>query len=175
MCSEKKYGELEFRDTTYLFTAERNLSLLCSFLPPIRVRVRNDVGSFVLHIVRSKLVDRIKATSSKLVAALYTLMIDLNIFPLWVFGNKVNRMAAIRLGQWATRLYILLLVIILSITIFYVSLRPQVLTKTFNKPSFNVYTLLVRDHEDTLQCSCSSISSSLDRFVQIEPEFHEVR
>lgn len=137
--------------------------------------MRDDVGSFVLYIVRSKLVDRIKATLSKLVAGLYTLMIDLNIFPLWVFGNKVNRTGAIRLGQWATRLYILLLVIILAIMIFYISLRPQVLTKTFKKPSFNVYTHLVRDHEDTLQCFCSSISSSLDRFVQIQPEFHEVR
>ena len=53
--------------------------------------------------------------------------------------------------------------------------QPQIVTKIFNKPSFNVYNRLIHDHENTLQCSCSSISSTYDRFVQIESVFHQVR
>ena len=130
---------------------------------------------FILHVVRPKLFDRLKGALRKLPATLYTLFINLNIFPLWVFGSNINRMAAIRHGQWATRLYIILLVISLAITMFYIGLRPQILTKTFNRPSFDVYNHLVHDYEETLQCFCSSISSTYDRFVQIQPVFHQVR
>ncbi|CAF0942304.1 unnamed protein product [Adineta steineri] len=46
--------------------------------------------------------------------------------------------------------------------------------KTFDKPSFNVYNGLVKDHGDTLQCQCSSISSTYNQYVQLEPIFHQI-
>jgi hypothetical protein len=83
-------------------------------------------------------------------------------------------MTATYRGQWATRLYIVLLIISFVIMIFYTSFRPQVLTKTEERPSLDVYNRLVHDYEDVLQCSCSSISSTYDKFIQIEPVFHQV-
>ncbi len=120
------------------------------------------------------MLDRLKAIVQKLITLLYTSLINLNVFPLWVFGNNTNRITAIHLGKWTTRLYIMLLTITLIIIIFYMGLRPQILTKTFHRPSFDVYNRLARDHEEILECSCSSISSTYDRFVEIEPIFHEV-
>ncbi|CAF4117745.1 unnamed protein product, partial [Adineta steineri] len=45
---------------------------------------------------------------------------------------------------------------------------------TFDKPSFNVYNALVKDHGDTLQCQCSLISSTYNQYVQLEPIFHPI-
>jgi NADH:ubiquinone oxidoreductase subunit 4 (subunit M) len=134
-----------------------------------------DLTLFLPYTVRPKLFDRLKAALWKLVTSLYTSLIKLNIFSLWVFGSNTNRMTATRRGQWATRLYIILLIISFVIMIFYMGLRPQILTKTLNRPSFDVYSRLAHDYEDILQCSCSSISSTYDQFVQIEPVFHQVR
>jgi hypothetical protein len=100
---------------------------------------------------------------------------NLNIFPLWSFGSNTSQARAKRLGQLTTRLYIILLVVSFAIIILYIGIRPQIIPKDVNKPSLNVYNRLVRDHEDTLQCSCSSISSTYDRFVEIQPVFHQVR
>ncbi|CAF4176868.1 unnamed protein product, partial [Adineta steineri] len=92
-----------------------------------------------------------------------TKLIGLNMFPLWAFGNNTNRVTATRLGQRATRLYIILLIISFAIIIFYTVIQPQILTKTFDKPSFDVYNRLARDHGTTLECSCSVISTTYDR------------
>ncbi|CAF1509537.1 unnamed protein product, partial [Adineta steineri] len=96
------------------------------------------------------------------------------MFPLWAFGSDTNRMRAKHLGQLATRLYILLLVISFTIIALYTIIQPQLLTKTFDNPSFNLYNNLIREHRTTLQCPCSSISSTYDHYVQIIPIFHQV-
>ncbi|CAF1642375.1 unnamed protein product, partial [Adineta steineri] len=83
-------------------------------------------------------------------------------------------MRAKYLGQLATRLYIVLLVIGLIILTLYSVVKPRLLSKSFAKPSLDVYNSLVRDHHDTLRCPCSNISSVYDRYVQIEPKFHQI-
>jgi hypothetical protein len=84
-------------------------------------------------------------------------------------------MIATRLGQWATRLYIILLTIGFATLAVYTVIRPQTLTKTFDRPSLNIYNHLKHDYGDKLECSCSSIASTYDQYVNIEPVFHEVR
>ncbi|CAF3910592.1 unnamed protein product [Adineta steineri] len=83
-------------------------------------------------------------------------------------------MAAKRLGQWATRLYIILLIIGLSIPSLYTIIRSQTLTKTYVKPSFKLYEKLQRDHENALECPCSSIATTYNEFVKIDARFHEI-
>ncbi len=80
-----------------------------------------------------------------------------------------------RIGQWSTRLYIVLLIIGLAILALYSVIQPQRLTKTFTRPSFNVYNQLIQDYGNELKCSCSLIASTYDQFIKIEPVFHEVK
>ncbi|CAF1152019.1 unnamed protein product [Adineta steineri] len=96
------------------------------------------------------------------------------MFSRQTFGINTDRMRRKRLGQITTRLYIVLLIIGHVILILHVIIQPQILTKTFDQPSLTTYNRLMVDHSDTLQCPCSSISSIYDRYVIIEPVFHQV-
>jgi hypothetical protein len=106
---------------------------------------------------------------------LYTTLISLNIFSLGDIGSNVDPIKAKRLGRWATRLYIALFIGGLSILTVYNIIQPQTMTKTFNKPPFNVYKDLKLLHGDKLKCPCSVIASVYSQFTQIEPIFHDVR
>ncbi len=80
-----------------------------------------------------------------------------------------------RIGQWSTRLYIVLLIIGLAILALYSVIQPQTLTKNFAKPSLSLYNHLAQQYGDKLKCSCSLIASTYDQFIKIEPVFHEVK
>ncbi|CAF1505214.1 unnamed protein product [Adineta steineri] len=125
--------------------------------------------------VKPKLYDRLKKMFLTTMMQASAGMMDLNIFPIWRFGSNTDRMTAKRLGQWSTRIYIILFTMSLTIIIIYIGVQPQMLTKSFNEPSLNVYNRLLRDHGDTLQCPCSLISSTYSQFIQIKPVFHQVR
>ena len=124
---------------------------------------------------RPKLSKRIRMIIQTLFATIYTKLVDLNLFPLRDFGSTTSAVTAKRLGQFATRLYIVLLTVGLIILVFYTIIQPQLLKKTFNRPSLDLYERLLRDHSQTLECPCSSISLLYDRFITIEPVFHPVR
>ncbi|CAF4164188.1 unnamed protein product, partial [Adineta steineri] len=42
------------------------------------------------------------------------------------------------------------------------------------KPSFKLYEKLQRDHENALECPCSSIATTYNEFVKIDARFHEI-
>jgi hypothetical protein len=126
-----------------------------------------------LFIGAPKLFDRVKQILRKLASLVYTTLINLNIFPVRTFGSNMDRLKAKQLGQWASRLYVILLIICFAILSLYTVIQPQILTKTFNKPSLSIYNQLILDHNDTLQCPCSSISSTYNQFISIEPMFHQ--
>ncbi|CAF4121788.1 unnamed protein product, partial [Adineta steineri] len=123
--------------------------------------------------VKPKLKDRLKKMFLTIIMQASAGMMDLNIFPLWRFGSNTDRMTAKRLGQWSTRLYIVLFITSLTTIIIYIGVQPQMLTKSFNEPSLNIYNRLLLDHGDTLQCPCSSISSTYSQFIQIKPVLHQ--
>ncbi|CAF1035768.1 unnamed protein product [Adineta steineri] len=83
-------------------------------------------------------------------------------------------MTAKRLGQMATRIYIVLFTVGIIILVLYTIVQPQPLIKTFDKPSFNLYNQLSQKHGDKLKCPCASIVSTYERYVSIEPVFHEI-
>jgi hypothetical protein len=133
------------------------------------------VGFLSLCIVRPKWFDRLQIVIRKLATFLYNTAVNLKIFSLRDFGSDVNRTTAKQLGQYATRLYIILFSICLVVLTLYTIVQPQALTKTFDEPLINAYKGLIQDYGDKLKCSCSLIASPYHRFVEIEPVFHEVR
>ena len=136
---------------------------------------REDLKFAFIFIVRQSCFDRLKTIILGQATHLYSVLVNLNIFPLRYFGSNVNQMTAKRLGQWTTRLYIVLLVTGFAILVLYTVVQPQALTKTFDRPSFNFYNHLIQDYGDKLTCPCSLIASPYNLYVKIEPVFHEVR
>ncbi|CAF4033211.1 unnamed protein product [Adineta steineri] len=124
--------------------------------------------------VRRKLLDRFKMLLSKLITFLSIKMLNLNIFPARTFGSKIDRIMVKHLGQWSTRLYLILLSIIFTILTLYTVIQPQTLTKSFPTPSLNFYQKLMNEHSDELECPCSLISSPYDDYIQIQPIFHQI-
>ncbi|CAF1447943.1 unnamed protein product [Rotaria sp. Silwood1] len=96
------------------------------------------------------------------------------MFLLRDFGSDVDRTIAKYLGKLATRLYIILFIIGLGILTLYTIVRPQTMTKTFDKPSFHLYNQLKQEYVDRLKCSCSVIASKYKQFVHIEAIFHQI-
>jgi hypothetical protein len=84
-------------------------------------------------------------------------------------------MTSRRLGQRATRLYIVLFIIGLAILALYTAVQPQTLTNNFDTSSLSLYNHLAQQYGYKLKCSCSLIASTYNQFVEMKPVFHEVR
>lgn len=110
----------------------------------------------------------------QLIKLIYTAVVELNLFPPRHFTSSVSRAQSKRLGQLATRLYMILLVIGLSILIFRTVFEPRILKETIDKPSLSAYNDLLVQHGETLECPCSNISLIHGRYVSVEPAFHQV-
>ncbi|CAF1437435.1 unnamed protein product [Adineta steineri] len=117
---------------------------------------------------------RIKQSIFKLIKLLPTILSNLNIFPRRTFGGHFHSDKAKYFGQLSTRLYIILLIITMIVLAFYNVIQSRIIIKTFDKPNIDVYNSLLLTHSDTLQCRCSSISSTYNHFVQIQPVFHQI-
>ncbi|CAF3965240.1 unnamed protein product, partial [Adineta steineri] len=117
---------------------------------------------------------RIKQHIFKLIKLLPTILSNLNIFPRRTFGGHFHSDKAKYFGQLSTRLYIILLIITMIVLAFYNVIQSRIIIKTFDKPNIDVYNSLLLTHSDTLQCRCSSISSTYNYFVQIQPVFHQI-
>jgi hypothetical protein len=118
-----------------------------------------------------KLLSRVK----KILQSLWKVVVNLNLFPARVFDSRMDRSTAKHLGQWSTRLYILVLSTALTTLTFRTFVSPKLFTKTYANPSLDLYKNLVTDHGNTLQCPCSLSSSPYSRFLQIEAGFHPVK
>ena len=118
-----------------------------------------------------KLLSRVK----KIFQSLWKVAINLNLFPARVFDSRMDRSTAKHLGQWSTRLYILVLATALTTLTLRTFVSPKLFTKTYANPSLDAYKNLVSDHGNTLQCPCSLSSFPYRRFVQIEAGFHSVK
>ena len=116
----------------------------------------------------------LKEIIKNLFVLLYTIIVNLSIFPLRHFGEHINRTTAKQLSRWATRLYVLLLIVSVAILALYTIIRPQTLTKTFDRPSLDVYTRLHQQYGSALKCSCATVASVHRQLVSIETTFHEV-
>ncbi|CAF1313680.1 unnamed protein product [Adineta ricciae] len=124
--------------------------------------------------VHPKYSDRLKFLIRNLNTLFHSTIINLNIFRRRDFSSNLDQIRAKYLGQWATRLYIVLLVIGITIVILFTITQPRTITETFDKPSIDEYNHLLTIYGNKLECSCSFISSSYNKFVKIEPKFHEI-
>lgn len=129
--------------------------------------------TFFFLVVRSWS-EQLTLFKQKLISSSYNILISLNIFPRHTFASNIDQMTAKYYGKLATRLYLLLLLISFIILTLYTITQQHMFTKEFHKPSFETYNELIRKYDNQLKCSCSSVSSKYQQFIEIEPIFHEI-
>ena len=127
-----------------------------------------------LRIVHMHWYRRLQDLGRRTVNILYTKLSVLNIFPPRHFPHGLHRNTMKTLGQWSARLHLFLLIFTFIVLAFQVAIHPELLTETYSKPTFDLYTELAEKHGDSLECPCSLISSPYSEFVTIEPIFHQV-
>ncbi|CAF1363233.1 unnamed protein product [Adineta steineri] len=125
-------------------------------------------------MIRLSCTIRLRNVIWKVMTTLRNAVINFNLFHLRDFNRNLNRATATKLGQWASRLYILLFITGNIIFIITIVAQPQTITKRFDNPSLDKYNQLVKKYGDQLECPCSAIASPYGSFAKIEPTYHQV-
>ncbi|CAF1309564.1 unnamed protein product, partial [Adineta ricciae] len=145
------------------------------FLREIITRKKKPISKAKPNVnVNQKFFDRLVMIIRKLSTFVHTQLINLSVFSPRDFDSRNDRATVKRLGQWSTRLYIILFIIGLVILILYTIIRPEFQTKMFYEPSFDHYNRLIKKYENRLKCSCSHIASKYNEFASLEPRFHQI-
>ncbi len=76
-------------------------------------------------------------------------------------------------GQWATRIYLVLLIGSISIFIFYSSLTYNTETISVPQPMLDTFRALQSNNKQDLSCPCKQISIPQSSLISFSPEFHE--
>jgi hypothetical protein len=74
----------------------------------------------------------------------------------------------------STRLFIILLTIILTVLLLYTSLERVTKTGSMETPTLAQYSKLYATYSQTLTCPCTTISINYGKFLHVEYTFHQV-
>ena len=74
----------------------------------------------------------------------------------------------------STRLFIILLIVILAILLFYTSLAIITKTITVKTPTIHQYLQLYARYPHTLTCACTKISIKYENIVNVKYSFHQI-
>lgn len=95
-------------------------------------------------------------------------------FNLFDRRNENEEERQIHRQRIANRVYIVLLIVILSVLIFYKSLTEEMFTETVTNPSESIYFQLQSAYPSSLRCQCSQMSINSEKFLSIQPILHPV-
>lgn len=98
----------------------------------------------------------------------------LSILELNLFEKRSNEPLRLRRGRIATRLYLILLIGMISVLIAYISMSGQTIHTTVQAPSVEQYEDLRKHYSDTLQCPCTVVSILYQEFITVTPTFHQL-
>ena len=94
----------------------------------------------------------------------------LNLFPDRSDDDEIS----IRAQHYATRLYIVLFSIIIIVLVTVTSLSPQQNIQTIHWPQRTDYEYLQIFYPNTLNCPCSQVTITYNRFIYLKPSLHQV-
>ncbi|CAF1419135.1 unnamed protein product [Adineta steineri] len=104
---------------------------------------------------------------------LYEWFINLNLFKEHDRIEQPDE-ATIHIQRLSTRVYLLLLIGIITILMVHTALSYQNINRTVQTPNLSTYMQLLNEHPDTLSCLCSRINILFGDFVILTPTFHQV-
>ncbi|CAF4672582.1 unnamed protein product, partial [Rotaria sp. Silwood2] len=96
-------------------------------------------------------------------------VIDLNLFKHYPSNDR-----QIRYQRYATRLYLILIVISVGSLSVYHLIRKRIQRKTILNPSLSKYLELSQINSIDLYCPCTSISTSYSTLISIEVHYHQL-
>lgn len=92
------------------------------------------------------------------------------------FLNIQHNLTNQRLGIYATRVYVIVLVLIITILTLYMSITPHTSYITVVNPSVTTFEKLQAQYSNTLSCPCSDVQiPNSDMILVSDPRFHQVR
>lgn len=74
-----------------------------------------------------------------------------------------------------TRLFLILLSLIISVLLIYLSSTDVTQNILVRSPSIEVFERLYKQYSATLVCPCSQSTVRYDQFITVKPIYHEVR
>ncbi|CAF1575414.1 unnamed protein product, partial [Adineta steineri] len=99
---------------------------------------------------------------------------NFNLFHLKI-SFKTNSQRQFQLEVISTRLFIILFINSLTIFVILISLIPIKRTITFDKPSYENYSILYKQQSQSLECPCTTLSIEYNQFVQVKVnETHQI-
>ncbi len=99
-------------------------------------------------------------------------VVELNLFKSNWTGN--NDQSQIHNQRMASRLYIVLVALVLIIFTAYLFLTPQIQMQTVENPSSASFSDLHSRYNSSLQCKCSNISVPYEVFLMVKPHYHQM-
>ncbi|CAF1009990.1 unnamed protein product [Adineta steineri] len=126
--------------------------------------------NFYTSITQSQVPTNTKSVS-KLWKTAEVLFSNLNLFP---SVPPTTDEYQLRNQRISTRLFISLLIILLTILFLYISLINITQTVNVKAPSIQEYTQLYNSYSQALTCECTQISINYEKFIQIQYTLHEV-
>ncbi len=102
-----------------------------------------------------------------LLVTLKNYLVQLNLF-----YSGVQDEQTIQGERRSTRFYLVLLIVSMIISTIYYTIIPYTEIVLKEPPSLNEYLTLV--HQSSLQCPCSKVGVAYEKFIQIEPVYHEI-
>ncbi|CAF1258699.1 unnamed protein product [Adineta ricciae] len=175
---EKYYSERAPSSCTYLqiarysvgFIIKRLISLLAGLVLILGLLI-----SLVLKVIH-RLKDRTPRSKISLSLRLRYLqnLVLKQLMYLNLFQHYPSSERQIRYQCYATRVYLICMIISVIVLAFYSLMIKTNQSKTIGNPTESQYTELERQHLQSLSCPCSSISMPYSRFLTIQPEYHQV-
>ncbi|CAF1215080.1 unnamed protein product [Adineta ricciae] len=169
-CASLLCTYVKVKRQTWQFVLTQLISLLAALimvlqiLVPIIVRIVMDK---INKVVYPKISLRIRLQELEKTAK--KSIIELNLFKSFPSNDR-----QVRHQCYATRLYIILIVLSFStLTLYNITIK-RIRYHTITNPSEFEYLNLEKDYLDDLTCSCTSLSTSYSSFLTIQPHYHHL-
>ena len=135
----------------------------------------NDACISLMTLERIRGRNRLRALCRSLFGFLRDKLSHLILFRTSYFGSAADRARAKSLNRFTTRLYICLLMFVLTMLSIYTLVETRLVTKTIPNPTLLTAQQILVEHTDTAECPWSRISVAFNQLLSIQPSFHQVK
>lgn len=114
----------------------------------------------------------LKRLKEQILPKLKQTIIELNLFEMKTNTENLDRQ--IKYQRVITRIYIILLIVILFVLTINTTLSSEVYIETLHNPNTTQFAYLKSTYASSVQCPCSNISITYKTFFEIQPEYHQM-
>lgn len=107
--------------------------------------------------------------AKQMLSWLWTKIKNLNMF-----NSESDESSLQNYERLMTRIYIILILMIFLVLLFYISITEQTNTYTIYHPTQSTVEDLFDKYPNTIHCPCTSVSTSLDTFINAEFNLHQI-